>query len=216
MFMMFRDFTLTDKEREALNAISTKIHRPAKRRIYTQGEAGRYVYRIRSGAVRLEHQLNDGRNHIFAFIWPDDMFGTIEDGVYPASAIALVDTYLFQIPYSALLNLIEIHPRIQTLFLQQALNYTRAAQRHLLLATYPLVLKRLAGFLLECSKQADFYDRHSNILTLAMDRKDIADYLGFAVETTSRMLKELEDMRLIKRLSSQRIILDRHKIMEIF
>ncbi|WP_308720276.1 Crp/Fnr family transcriptional regulator [Komagataeibacter xylinus] len=214
--MMFRDFTLTDKEREALNAISTKIHKPAKRRIYAQGEAGKYVYRIRSGAVRLEHHLHDGRNQIFAFMWSDDMFGAIEDGVYPASAIALVDTYLFQIPYAALLNLIEVHPRIQTLFLRQVLNYTQAARRHLLLATYPLVVKRLAGFLLECSKQADFYDRHSNILTLAMDRRDIADYLGFAVETTSRMLKELEDMQLIKRLSSQRIMLDRPKIMDMF
>lgn len=57
-----------------------------------------------------------------------------------------------------------------------------------------------------------FFDRQSNILTLAMDRKDIADYLGFAIETTSRTLKELEDMGLIQRLSSQRIKIDRDRI----
>ena len=209
---MFSSFKLTSAEREALNAISTRIHRPAKRRIYTQGDPGNYVYRIRSGAVRLEHHLKDGRNQIFAFLWPDDMFGNLEGGAYHTSAITLVDTYLFQISYPALKDLVEIYPRIQTLFLQQALDYAKTAERHLLLATYPLVVKRLAGFLLECSRQADFFDRGSNILTLAMDRKDIADYLGFAIETTSRTLKELEDMGLIQRLSSQRIRIDRDRI----
>nr|WP_254511218.1 replication/maintenance protein RepL [Komagataeibacter oboediens] len=65
---------------------------------------------------------------------------------------------------------------------------------------------------MECTRQKDFFDRQSNILTLAMDRKDIADYLGFAIETTSRTLKELEDMGLIQRLSSQRIKIDRDRI----
>ncbi|MBE7728693.1 Crp/Fnr family transcriptional regulator [Komagataeibacter sp. FXV3] len=212
---MFSSFKLTSAEREALNAISTRIHRPAKRRIYTQGDPGNYVYRIRSGAVRLEHHLKDGRNQIFAFLWADDMFGSLENGMYHTSAITLVDTYLFQISYPALKDLVEIYPRIQTLFLQQALDYAKTAERHLLLATYPLVVKRLAGFLLECSRQTDFFDRKSNILTLAMDRKDIADYLGFAIETTSRTLKELEDMGLIQRLSAQRIKIDRDRIRAI-
>ncbi|GBQ54394.1 Crp/Fnr family transcriptional regulator [Komagataeibacter swingsii] len=209
---MFSSFRLTGAEREALNAISTRIHRPAKRRIYAQGDQGHYIYRIRSGAVRLEHQLKDGRNQIFAFLWPDDMFGTLDGGLYHTSAITLVDTYLFQISYPALKSLVEVHPRIQTLFLRQALDYAKTTERHLLLATYPLVVKRLAGFLLECSRQADFFDRTSGILTLAMDRKDIADYLGFAIETTSRTLKELEDMGLIQRLSAQRIRIDRDRI----
>ncbi|GAN86612.1 Crp/Fnr family transcriptional regulator [Komagataeibacter intermedius] len=205
---MFSSFKLTGEEREALNAISTRIHRPAKRRVYTQGEPGNHIYRIRSGAVRLEHHMKDGRNQIFAFLWADDMFGTLEDGMYHTSAITLVDTYLFQISCSALKGLVEVYPRIQALFLQQALDYAKTAERHLLLATCPLVIKRLAGFLLECSRQKDFFDRQTNILTLAMDRKDIADYLGFAIETTSRTLKELEDMGLIQRLSSQRIKID--------
>ncbi|PYD59612.1 cAMP-binding protein [Novacetimonas maltaceti] len=209
---MFGDFRLDAQEREALNAISSKIHKPAKCRIYAQDEPARYLYIIRSGAVRLEYQREDGRNQIFAFLWADNMFGTAENGLYRASAVTLIDTYLFQIPYPALRTLIEFRPRIQTLFLQHALKYTRATERHVLLATYPLVTKRLAGFLLECSKQADFFDRRSHILTLAMDRKDIADYLGIALETTSRTLKVLEDMDLIKRLSSQRMQINTEQI----
>ena len=210
--MMFSDFTLDEPERDALNAISSKIHKPAKSRIYTQGEVARCLYLVSSGAVRLEYQREDGRNQIFAFLWSDNMFGTTENGVYRASAVTLIDTHLFQIPYPALRALIDARPRIQTLFLQHALKYSRATQPHDLPATYPLVTKRLAGFLLECSKQADFFDRRSHILTLAMDRKDIADYLGIALETTSRTLKVLEDMDLIQRLSSQRMRIDTEQI----
>ncbi|WP_239029892.1 Crp/Fnr family transcriptional regulator [Novacetimonas pomaceti] len=214
--MMFKKLVLDNEERAALNAISTKVFKPAKKVIFTQGDIGRNIYRICSGAVRLEHQLKDGRNQIFAFFWPGDIFGTVEGEVYPSSATTLVNTHLFQIPYSQLRYLIQKYPRIQTLFLQEALKYTKSAEQHLLLATYPLVIKRLAGFLLECCKQKDFFDIRSSILTLPMDRKDIADYLGFAPETTSRTLKELEDMDLIKRLATQRILIHVEKIRRVF
>ena len=77
-------------------------------------------------------------------------------------------------------------------------------------------MERMASFLLEmvqrCEKQGD----SGRELYLPMTREDIGDYLGMAVETTSRTLRELAAQEVIEIPTAPQIIVrQRDKLEEV-
>lgn len=195
-----------------LAEIASLVSYECKEQIFAQATPAQYIYIPHSGAVRVAHQLADGRNQIVAFYMPGEPFGLGENGVYLNSACALTDCLLIRVPRAALDALCAHEPRLQQDCLVGAMAQLRLSQRHLLIVTHQRVLKRVADFLLECSRQQEVFDPARSVLSLIMDRSDIADYLGTSVETVSRTLGKLEEDGLVKRLDSRSLWLDVPKL----
>ncbi|NHO32219.1 Crp/Fnr family transcriptional regulator [Acetobacter fallax] len=202
------DLILSPETDAALAAIAAPVSVKAKTSVFRQGDAAASVYLIRSGAMRVAHQLEDGRNQIVAFSWSGDLFGLADHGVYLNSADALTDCDLVEFSRPALKSLFLKEPQLQGDFLVEAIADLRMSQRHLLLVTHQRVTKRLAGFLVECARQPDCYDPKTGVLSLIMDRTDIADYLSTTVETVSRTIGALEEQRLMTRIDLRHVHLD--------
>lgn len=193
----------------ALSSISTTVRLKDGAPIFHQGDTADFLYVVLKGAVRMSHQLEDGRNQIVAFEWPGDLFGgLVEQDTHLNAANALTDCQLVRLPHGALVRLFEKDPQLQGSFLIEAMSSLRTSQRHLLLVTHQRVIKRVAGFLLECSGQPTCFNTATNTLTLIMDRSDIADYLGTTIETVSRCLGTLEEQGMIQRMDPRHIRLD--------
>lgn len=90
---------------------------------------------------------------------PGEPFGLGENGVYLNSACALTDCLLIRVPRAELDALCAHEPRLQQDCLVGAMAQLRLSQRHLLIVTHQRVLKRVADFLLECSRQQEVFDR---------------------------------------------------------
>lgn len=203
---------LDDVVQKELAEIASLVSYDCKEKIFVQDTPAQYIYIPHSGAVRVAHQLADGRNQIVAFFMPGEPFGLGGNGVYLNSASALTDCCLIRIPRDALHELCNHEPRLQQDCLVGAMAQLRLSQRHLLIVTHQRVLKRVADFLLECSHQPEVFDSGRNVLNLIMDRSDIADYLGTSVETVSRTLGKLEEDGLVKRLDSRNLWLDQSRL----
>ncbi|NHO56058.1 cyclic nucleotide-binding domain-containing protein [Acetobacter lambici] len=198
----------------ALERIWTDLKKPAKSVVFRQGESADFIYFIQSGALRLDYQLEDGRNLVLDFLWPDRFFGIVENEVYAWSAIALVDVHLKRLRRSAVQALTQDYPGVMDLLLKQKTASLMAAKNHIILMSCPTATSKLIGFLLDYSKRPEYFDRTTQVLTLVMSRKDIADYLGMTFETTSRIFKYLETRNYIKKINHRQIQLNTHMLLE--
>lgn len=192
----------------ALERIGTDLKKPAKTVVFRQGESADFIYFLQSGALRLDYQLEDGRNLVLDFLWPNRLFGMVENEAYPWSAITLVDVHLKRMRRSAVQSLAQEYPGITDLLLQQKTASLMAAKNHIVLMSYPTATSKLIGFLLHYSKRKDYFNQSTQVLTLIMSRKDIADYLGMTFETTSRIFKYLETKNYIKKINHRQIQLN--------
>lgn len=193
-----------------LDQICTDIRKPAKSVVFRQGEQADFIYFLQSGALRIDCQLEDGRNLVLDFLWPDRFLGIVENDVYAWSATALVDVHLKRLRRSTLQSLAQDYPRIMDLLLQQKSASLMAAKNHIILMSCPTATHKLIGFLLDYSKRPEYYNPATQMLTLVMSRKDIADYLGMTFETTSRVFKYLETHNYIKKINHRQIQLTPH------
>ncbi len=206
--------SLVEEACSALERIGCDLKKPAKSIVFRQGESADFIYFIQSGALRLDYQLEDGRNLVLDFLWPGRVLGIVENDVYAWSAIALVDVHLKRLRRSAVQTLARNYPGITDLLLKQKTASLMAAKNHIILMSHPTATSKLIGFLLDYSKQPEYFNQATQVLTLVMSRKDIADYLGMTFETTSRIFKYLETKNYIKKINHRQIQLNTRMLLD--
>ena len=201
---------LASETLSALERICTHIRKPAKSVVFRQGEQAEFIYFVQSGALRIDCQLEDGRNLVLDFLWPGRFFGIVDNDVYAWSTTTLVDVHLKRLRRSAVQALAVEYPGIMSLLLQQKSASLMAARNHIILMSCPTATSKLIGFLLDYRQRPEYYNHATQVLTLVMSRKDIADYLGMTFETTSRVFKYLETQNYIKKINHRQIQLTAH------
>src|SRR6185295_52732 len=83
---------LTDRQREDLLRIATKLRLPARTVIYREGAEANWVFIDGSGVVKTCRELPSGKRRIASFIFPRDVFGLSENGLYLNSAYTITST----------------------------------------------------------------------------------------------------------------------------
>lgn len=169
------------------------------------------LYVIRSGSVKSYTVGNDGREQITAFHLPGEILAldAIASGEHPSSAKTLETTSVCELPFEHLESLSEQLPSLQHQLLKIMSNELRCDGKQLLLLGKRSAEERLASFLLSLSrryKERGFSAREFN---LSMSRSDIANYLGLAVETVSRLFSRFQNSGIV---SAQRKLVTLHDI----
>lgn len=162
--------------------------------IFGEGEEPEYVYQIISGAVRIYKLLPDGRRQINAFHLAGDMFGFENETTHRFTAEAIVETNVHLMRRASILEAIRnggAGTRDLIKFVTQNLQH---AESHMLLLGRKTSLERVTAFLLEMDERL----QHPDVMSLPMNRRDIADYLGLTLETVSRALSILRDEGLLR------------------
>ncbi|RYE09219.1 MAG: cyclic nucleotide-binding domain-containing protein [Hyphomicrobiales bacterium] len=151
--------------------------------IYAQGDAAGTLYQVEFGTIRICRMTADGRRQITGFLTAGDVFG-FEAGAEHNSSAESVDGAGIRLLRPA-------SPAETTTALLQSLART---QHLLMLLGCRSANVRMGTFILDLSeRQAD-----GRLVHLAMQRNDIADYLGMTFETVSRALRHLKDEGLIR------------------
>lgn len=171
--------------------------------VFGEGDAAEFVYRLRSGTIRLYRILSDGRRMIGSFVFAGESFGLEAGDEHSFSAEAISDCEVVATPRAAVFRRAESDPEFSHQLWQAVVSELAGARHHLVLLGSQSALERVGSFLRDMAQRST----DKSVVTLPMSRQDIADYLGLTIETVSRTITQLTERGAIAVPTSRTIII---------
>lgn len=167
--------------------------------IYHDGDKTVAIYAVRSGCVKTMTESANGDEQIVGFHLPGELLGMdgFADGAHTCNAVALETSSICELPIDKLESLCTNLPSLQRQMRRIMGKEVNSDHKLLLLLGKMSAEERLASFLLSMSSR--MIERHwkANEFNLSMPRQDIANYLGMAVETVSRLFATFQNEKII-------------------
>jgi CRP/FNR family transcriptional regulator len=167
-----------------------------KEHVFCEGDPRTHVYRVEDGVIAIYKTLFDGRRRIIDFAHPGDFIGLGVLGEHIMSAQATCAAKVRCLSASALESLAETDASLALKLYKSVCQDLQAARSLLVTVGQRSAVERVAAFLLALHRRRG--DEASDVIELAMRRSDIADLLGLTIETVSRTLTKLREMRVIE------------------
>ncbi len=158
--------------------------------IYSEGEDAEYFYKLVTGSVRTVKLLSDGRRQVCEFLLPGELLGLDSRGEYYFSAEAVTKTTLIRYARHNVETLIEEDTEVAQQVRMLASHDLQDAYERMVLMCHKSAQQRVAWFLLDMADRSGTSD--DSFVVLPMTRADVADYLGMALETVSRVISNLK------------------------
>ncbi len=168
---------------------------PRHERLFGVGDRCRFLYAVRSGAVKSWVTSANGDERIIGFHLPGELVGVdaLNDGRHSSTAAALETTSVCRVPIEALNTLSSAHPSINAQVQRLLGEVIAQANELLVLLGKKSATERMASFLLNLSGRLKRRGLSHREFSLTMTRHDVGNYLGLALGTVCRLLAELQD-----------------------
>ncbi len=193
--------------------------RPLKRNehLFQVGGSFNSIYVVRSGSLKTYSPTVDGQEQVTGFHLPGELLGldAIGKGRHPCAAKALETTSVCEVPFEHLEGLTQELPTLQHQLLRLMSKEIFDDQELMLLLGKKTAEARLSAFLLSISLRFKQRGFSSTEFYLSMSRNDIANYLGLAVETVSRMFTRFQEDGLIDAERKHIVIKNREMMQQI-
>ena len=186
----------------------SKLDRIIKRRrpvekgeyLFRLGEQFNALYAIRSGSLKTFTSQSDGQEQVIGLHLPGELIGldAIGENRHGCSAVALETTSLCEIPYDHLEPLSREIPGLQRHLFRLMSAEIQHDQCHMTVLARMPVENRLASFLINLAARYRLRGYSPNEFNLSMSRGDIANMLGMAMETISRLLGNFQEQGLVQ------------------
>ena len=190
----------TDPSMERFLNYCHRKNYPAKKNIIHEGDKPQSLYYIIKGSVRVMAENDEGSEIILAFLNAGDFFG--EAGLFKehldrsAKIVAKNDCEIAEISYSQFRKLVAEDPEILFMLSGQIFDRLIKTSQKVRDLIFLDVSGRIARTLLELSQQPDAMT-HPEGMQIKITRQDIAKIVGCSREMAGRVLKELEEDKLI-------------------
>lgn len=161
--------------------------------VFDEGDDALYLYKLVSGSIRLAKVMEEGYRQICDFILPGNMLGFAVDDIHEFSAQAIEDCVLIRYRRGDLASLLSEGGSFARELQEMTASGLFGAYEHMLRLRQRSARERILWFLQAMNRRA----RASDVLHLPMSRCDIADYLGMAHETVSRVFTQLKKAGII-------------------
>ncbi|MEJ2392400.1 MAG: fumarate/nitrate reduction transcriptional regulator Fnr [Gammaproteobacteria bacterium] len=192
---------LNAEEVEMFSAIVKRKHPISKGdTVFEIGQPFNSLYVIRAGSAKLLLRSNDGNEQVVGFHMPGKLLGFDAMGHdrHCSSAVVLESSSICELPYNRLHILAQELPSLREHLM--ALMSHEIADEHaiMLMLTKKTAEARIAMFLLNLSARFNKLGFSTKQFNLSMSRNDIANYLGLAVETVSRIMTHMQEEGVIE------------------
>ncbi len=172
------------------------------------------IYAVRSGCIKTYLINENGTEQITGFYLPGEIFGT--DGISSSTHInfakATETTSVCEIPFADLEALSGKVPGLQRHFFQIMSKEIQSDKKMMLLLGQKNSDEKIASFLLSLSARYRARGLSAGQYRLPMARGDLANYLGLAQETISRVFAKYQRLELIEAQGREIKILDLDKL----
>lgn len=168
--------------------------------LFRLGEDFSSLYAIRSGSLKTFTSQSDGQEQVIGLHLPGELIGldAIGENRHGCSALALETTSICEIPYDHLEPLSREIPGLQRHLFRLMSAEIQHDQCHMTVLARMPVENRLASFLINLAERYKLRGYSASEFNLSMSRGDIANMLGMAMETISRLLGNFQDQGLIQ------------------
>ena len=182
--------------------------------LYQAGEPFKSIYALRSGSLKTNLISPDGSEHVIGIKMPGDLLGlsAIDGGHFLNSAQALETSSVCEIPYEQLEELGRVIPGLQHHMVSMMSREIQEEQEKVAMCTKMPAEARLASVLLTLSDRFASRGFSASDFYLSMSRSDMANMLGLAVETVSRLFSHFQEDGLLKVERKHIEILDRERL----
>lgn len=201
-------------EADPLARMGMGVRFEKNRTIYFEGDAAEHYFRVHAGTVRLCKVTEDGRRQIAAFLTAGDLFGWTDLEFYNFSAEAVTDVAVEKLSRARIEEAVKANPALGRRVLTLLSTQLASAHDHLLLLGRMTAAERIATFLLDLVRRQQSGNGAGASIELAMNRKDVADYLGLTVETVSRTMSALKRKGIIAFTEPEHVQLKQNTTLE--
>ncbi len=189
--------------------------------VFRKGETPKNLFLILEGSVMISKDFASGKRDVLFVVGQGDVFGEMylfaDARTYWYDAIAQGKVKLLEIPweffYCFCSNACEHHRMItkNMLEIQSEKNFAMTRKLHLLSGT--TLRERIALWL---NEQVDDNSAGTHIVRLAMNREELADYLGTTRPSLSRELMKMQQEQLIETDRNTIKIVDRDALEALY
>lgn len=168
--------------------------------LYRIGTRLKALYIVKSGFIKVYVSTTYGEEQILGFHLPGELVGldALGTNAHRCDAVALDTSRVCELPAAKISEICRLSPKIRRQLNRLMGRQLSYVQEMLLLLGKKSAEGRVAAFLLNMStrfKERGFPDHEFH---LNMSRHDIANYLGLAVETVSRVFSRFQEEGLLK------------------
>jgi len=168
--------------------------------LFKEGGDNRSIYAVRSGSVKTFAITESGEEQVLGFHLPGEIvgFAGLDQPVHNCSSKALETSSICEMPLDELEDICMKIPSLQKQLLKLISREISQDHKMLLLLARKNSDQRVATFLLSLSGRFKLRGLSGDAFILSMSRQDIANYLGLAVETVSRILTKFSDDNIVE------------------
>lgn len=192
---------LSSGDLDALDQI-IKRRRPLERgqHLYHAGDRFNSIYALRSGSLKTYVMSENGEEHIIGVKMPGDLLGLsdINSSTYTRAAKALETCSICEIPYERFEELTREIPDLHHHILNMMSLEIHHEQDRVTMCKKLSAEARLAGLLITLSGRFAQRGFSATEFNLSISRSDIANMLGLAVETVSRLFTQFQEQGLLQ------------------
>jgi len=190
----------------------SKSHRvfQGKESLFYAGEEFEGLYILRSGSAKSFITSLDGEEHITKFYYPGDLLGVdgFDEHRYMENVVFLETSSVCLVKENDLSNLVKSCDDFRNC-LFRAISHAFVCDSAMMMCLSNCSSERkVARFIIEVSEKFRALGLSGTDLRLSMTRTDIANYMGMAIETVSRVLTSFQDRMLIQIQNRRLTILD--------
>ncbi len=175
----------------------------AGQEVVGEGDPTECYYLVMRGMFRAVKFTRDGRRQVFAFYMPRDICGLEPDAAHKLTIEAVDSAAMAVLPRHACRMRMNDDPRLNAALFEGATRALTLSIDHMMMIGRSSAEERLAWFLSMLSSRSAGPD--PLVLDLAMQRQDIADYLGLTIETVSRTFTLFRDRGFLKLPRKRRV-----------
>ena len=167
--------------------------------VFREGDPFRSVYIVSSGAMKTFTCSCDGDEQIMGFYLAGELVGMdgVHTGSHGCSAVALDRSSVCEIPFEKFETLAQRIPGLLHQMLCMMSKEILRDEETMLLLGKKTADERLASLLLSLARRFQERGYSAHEFHLPMSRDDIANYLGLAHETVSRLFSRIQRQGLL-------------------
>lgn len=204
--------TLTAPEMDEIDQIARR-GKPLQKGeyLFRQSDDFESLFAVRAGCIKLFSVDDNGDEKVVGFFLPGEILGmdAIDSKFHSASAIALSTASVCEIPYESVELLAGRIKNLQVHMYRLLSREIRSDQELQLLLAKNNAEERIGAFLMNLSVRYERRRLSPKEFRLDMTRSDIANYLGLAVETVSRVITRFQKAGILRAEGKSLEILDR-------